>query len=92
MDLSADDWATGLADEVYDCKLRYLAAYLEGGIAPREGVLETIALCKQEGVGLGLIADSSEDQVQLILGRRFHPQQKLLNHHHSHLLSLLHLS
>lgn len=67
MDLSADDWATGLADEVHDCKLRHLAAYLEGGIVPREGVLETIALCKQEGIGLGLIADSSEDQVQLIL-------------------------
>ena len=67
MDLSADDWATGLADEIYDCKLRHLAAHLEGGIAPREGVIETIALCKQEGIGLGLIADSPEEQVKLIL-------------------------
>lgn len=67
MDLSADNWATGLVDEIYDCKLRHLGKYVEGGIAPRDGVLETIALCKQEGVGLGLIADSSEEQVQLIL-------------------------
>ena len=67
MNLGGDEWSTGLADEVYDCKLKYLTAYLEGGIAPREGVLETIALCKQEGVGLGLVTDSPEDQIQLIL-------------------------
>ena len=46
MDLSADDWATGLADEVYDCKVRHLSAYLDGGIVPREGVLERSGLCK----------------------------------------------
>ena len=67
MALVGDEWATGLAEEVLECKQEHLAAYLQGGIAPREGVLDTISFCKQEGVRLGWATDSPAEHVHMIL-------------------------
>lgn len=65
--LVGEEWATGLVEEVLECKLKHLSTYLEGGIEAREGVLDTIALCKQEGIRLGWVTDRPKEYVQLIL-------------------------
>ena len=65
--LVGEECATGLVEEVLECKLKHLSTYLEGGIEAREGVLDTIALCKQEGIRLGWVTDRPKEYVQLIL-------------------------
>jgi FMN phosphatase YigB (HAD superfamily) len=67
MALVGDEWATGLAEEVLECKQEHLTAYLQGGIAPREGVLDTVRFCKREGIRLGWATDSPAEHVQMIL-------------------------
>ena len=69
MALIGDEWGTELVEVVLECKRKYLAAYLQGGTAPRKGVLQTLSPCEQEGVRCDWVTDRCSEHVELILDR-----------------------